>query len=276
MLIDTHCHINMMIKKDFDILLSDENLQIARTIIEQSYDNDVKILLNVGTSLIESINSVKLSKKFDNVYSSIGIHPNDLNDNFKEELNKLSKLLIDKENNKIVAIGECGLDFHYPNYNLSRQIEAFKIQIDLALSNNMPLIVHSRDAYQETLEILSKFYSNSHKAVGTIHCFSYDLSFAKEAIALGFKIGIDAPITYPKNNGLRDVTKSINLTNILLETDAPFLPPQIIRGKQNHPLYIKTIANFIANLIGISYEEVAKQTTDNAQKIFKFKTFQKI
>ncbi len=270
MLIDTHCHINMMIKKDFDILLSNENIQLVQTIIDQSHYNDVNILLNVGTSLIESINSVKLSNDFNNIYSSIGIHPNDLNDDYKNDLHGIKKLLLDKKNNKIVAIGECGLDFYYPNYNLNRQIDAFKIQIDLALNNNLPLVVHSRNAYQETLEVLHQFYNSSSILSGTIHCFSYDLEFAKEAISLGFKLGIDAPITYPKNNNLREIVKILDLSHILLETDAPFLPPQIIRGKQNHPLHIKTIAEFISNLIEKPYEQVANITTNNAQSIFKF------
>lgn len=270
MLIDTHCHLNMMVKKDFDILLSDKDILSVKTIIDQSYDNDVKILLNVGTSLIESINSVKLSNNFSNIYSSLGIHPNDLNDNFKKEFKEIKNLLLNNNNGKIVAIGECGLDFHYPEYNLDRQIEAFKLHIDFALSNDLPLIVHSRDAYNETLEVLSKFYSKGQESSGTIHCFSYDVAFAREAISLGFKIGIDAPITYPKNSSLRDVVKNIDLKNIILETDAPFLPPQIIRGKQNHPLYIKLIAEFIADLVNKDYQEVADQTTINAFSIFKF------
>lgn len=268
MLIDTHCHINIMIKKDFDILLSEENFELAQIIIDQAYNNDVKILLNVGTSLIESINSVNLAKKFTSVYAAIGIHPNDLTQNFKQDLKEIEKLLKNKIDNKIVAIGECGLDFHYPDYDIKKQIEAFKIQIDFALENNLALVVHSRDAYQETLEILYQFKdSNLH---GTIHCFSYDLNFAKEAINLGFKIGIDAPITYPKNNVLREVVKSINLKDILLETDAPFLPPQALRGKQNHPLHIKTIAHFIAELINVDYDLVSTQTAINAKEVFKF------
>lgn len=266
MLIDTHCHINMIIKKEFDVLLSDNNLELVQIIINQSSNNDVKILLNVGTSLIESINSVKLSNNFNNIYSSVGIHPNDLNKDFKEEIKEIEKLILN--NKKIVAIGECGLDFHYPDYNINKQIEAFKTQIDLALRYNLPLIVHSRDAYQETLEVLNKFKDNNLK--GTIHCFSYDIKFAKEVINLGFKIGIDGPITYPKNDNLREVVKSLDLSYILLETDSPFLPPQIIRGKQNLPLYLKFIAEFIAGILSISYKEVSLKTTENAMNLFKF------
>lgn len=266
MLIDTHCHINMIIKKDFDILLSDKDLEAVQIIINQSSDNDVKFLLNVGTSLIESINSVKLSNNFKNIYSSVGIHPNDLNTKFKDELREIEKLLTN--NKKIVAIGECGLDFHYPEYNINKQIEAFKIQIDLALKYNLPLVIHSRAAYQETLEVLNRFKDNNLK--GTIHCFSYDLNFAKEVINLGFKIGIDGPVTYPKNSNLREVVKSLDLKHILLETDSPFLPPQIIRGKQNLPLYLKFIAEFIANLLDKDYKEISDIITENAIEVFKF------
>ena len=266
MLIDTHCHINMMVKNKFDQLLTQDDYLNAKKIVDEAYSNDVKLIINVGTSIIESINSINLARKFSGIYASIGIHPNDLTLNYKEDLNELKNILLKSSKDKIVAIGECGLDFHYPDYNLNKQKDAFKYQIDLALENNLALIVHSRDAYDETLEILNTFKDKNLR--GTIHCFSYDLNFAKEAINLNFKLGIDAPITYPKNKNLVDIVQSLSLENIILETDAPFLPPQQIRGKQNHPLYLKSIAEFISKLKNISYDNVAEITTINAISLF--------
>jgi TatD DNase family protein len=155
---------------------------------------------------------------------------------------------------------------HYPDYNLNRQRDAFKAQIELALEHNLALVVHSRDAYDETLKILEEYKNNSMRA--TMHCFSYDQAFANIVTSWGFVLGIGGPITYPKNNELRNVVLNADLKNIVLETDAPFLPPQVIRGKQNHPKEIATIAQYIAELRGETFDVIAQQTTDNALKLF--------
>jgi TatD DNase family protein len=158
------------------------------------------------------------------------------------------------------------MDMHYPDYNLKRQRDAFKAQIELALEHDLALIVHSRDAYDETLVILEEYKQNISRAV--MHCFSYDQTFAKTVTDWNFMLGIGGTVTYPKNNELRSIVETIDIKNIVLETDAPFLPPQSIRGKQNHPKEIAPIAQFIANLRAESFEYIAQQTTKNALTLF--------
>ena len=266
MLIDTHCHINMMVKKTFDILLKQDELVQAKNIIHDAHKNGIKTIINVGTSIIESKNCIALAKMYDTVFATIGIHPNDCNESWRSDIGALKKLLMHKKENKIVGIGECGIDLHYPNYNLPRQEDVFKAHIELALEHDLALVVHSRDAADETLKIIDTYKKDIKQ--GTMHCFSYDNAIAQDVINMGLMLGIDAPITYPKNNELRNLVTTVDLKHIVLETDAPFLPPQEIRGKQNHPKYIKTIAEFIAQLRNQSFEDIAQQTTNNAQMLF--------
>lgn len=268
MLIDSHCHINMIIKKAFDIRLTQSELQSAKLIIEQAQQNKVAKILNVGTGLIESFNSIELSVQNANVFAAIGIHPNDTNENWADELKELEKQL-KVINHKIVAIGETGLDYHWPDYNKQRQVDAFKSQIELSLKYNLALVIHTRDAGDDVLKYLEEFKSENLR--GTIHCFSEDLGFAQDAIKMGFVLGIGGTITYPKNEILRNVVKTVGIENIILETDAPFLPPQNMRGKQNHPEQILNIANFVADLLQLDLNTVAAVTTNNCYKIFGFK-----
>lgn len=266
MLIDTHCHLNLMVKKSFDTPLQENDYQTAQNIIEQARKKNISKIINVGTNIIESINCIELAKRFSDVYASIGIHPNDLTAYWLTDFIQLKKLLATEQ--KIVAIGECGIDLHYPDSNLARQKDAFKAQIELALEHNLALVIHSRDAAQETLDCLEEFKHNNLR--GTMHCFSYDLEFAMRSIELGFVLGIGGTMTYPKNNTLRQVVQSVGLEHIILETDAPFLPIQSMRGKQNSPVYIQDIAQFIGNMLEEPWEVVAERTTDNAQRIFNF------
>src|ERR1700687_6130808 len=147
MLVDTHCHLNMMVKKDFDVPLTTKQITDASHIADQAREIGITAIVNVGTSLIESKNCVALAKAIKQVFATVGIHPNDCTDQWKQELKELASLLKEKETNKIVGIGECGIDRHYTGYNLQRQTDAFKAQIELALSHNVGLVVHSRDAY---------------------------------------------------------------------------------------------------------------------------------
>jgi len=265
MLIDTHVHLNMMVKKKFDTPLTSDDLKKAEEIIFQAEQNNVTQFINVGTSVIESFNSVELAKKITPVFASIGIHPNDCTQEWLTDFEAIKEML-KKNKEYIVAIGECGLDKHYPGYNLPRQKDAFRAHIELALEHNLPLIIHTRDAGDETLTVLDEY--SKENLSGVIHCFSEDQSFADHAIDLGFVLGIGGTITYPKNEYRRDIVKNISLNTIILETDAPFLPPQIIRGKQNHPKYIKVIAEYIANLRNEPFEKIAHQTTENVRRIF--------
>lgn len=263
-LIDTHCHINMMVKNSFDTPLTPTDLPKAQTIIQEAQKQNVSIIINVGTRSVENGNCVLLAQTFPSVFATVGIHPND-SDTWQEDFTLLQSWVQQKEQNKIVGIGECGIDMHYPDFNLSRQRDAFRAQIELALEHDLAVVVHSRDAYDETLHVLEEYKSN---LSAVMHCFSYDQAFAQTVTSWGFMLGIGGPITYPKNHELRAVVTNANLKNIVLETDAPFLPPQSMRGKQNHPQYIRDIAEYIAQLRGESFDTIAQQTSENALRLF--------
>jgi TatD DNase family protein len=267
MLIDTHCHINIMLKKAFDVALSTQELADAKKIVELAQTNNINKIINVGTSVIESQNCLALAKEYEACTATVGIHPNDCTTDWQDDFKQIIAMLNADQDNNIVGIGECGIDLHYKGYNLERQQAAFRAHIELAIERKLPLVVHSRDAQKETMEILKEYKDTA--LFGVIHCFSGDLTFAQQAVAWGFVIGIDGPITYPNNHQLREVVQTIGLGNIILETDAPFLPPQIIRGKKNHPLHIRTIAAYIATMLSTTEDVVANITTDNAQRIFR-------
>lgn len=265
MLIDTHCHINMMVKKTFDTEITPDDLRLASSIVDEACAQGVTHIINVGTSLVESFNCIQLARQYAPIHAAVGIHPNDCTQTWHTDFLKIKNFVKDKKN-KIVAIGETGLDRHYPDTNIDRQKDAFRAHIDLALEHNLALIVHTRDARDETLHALEEYKGQISR--GVIHCFSEDQEFANEVIALGFVIGLGGIITYPKNEYLRQIARTVPLDKIVLETDAPFLPPQIIRGKQNSPAQIRTIAHYLAELRGISLEDVAYATSINVERVF--------
>lgn len=267
MFIDTHCHLNIMVQPSFDTLLTQTHIAQAHAIAEESAAVNVTKLINVGTSLIESINCIHLAYAIENLYASVGIHPNDCTFSWRKDLHELEQKIKQDHQKKIVAIGECGLDFHYPDYDKQQQYDVFKAQIELALTHDLALIVHTRDARQETLMILEQYKHQIRR--GIIHCFSEDLHFAHTVIDWSFAIGLGGTITYPKNNHLRTVAQTVRLTDIVLETDAPFLPPQTMRGTKNHPKNIPIIARYLADLRNVSLDTVGTTTTQTALRIFK-------
>jgi TatD DNase family protein len=256
----------MMVKKTFDTPLQPHEIAAAEPIINHTVAHGVTTIINVGTSLVESRNCVELAHNYEHCYAVVGIHPNDCTDSWQNDLKEIAQLLRAKEANKIVGIGECGLDFHYPDYNLQRQKDAFRAQIELALQHDLALVVHTRDARDETLKILQEYASDVKR--GIIHCFSEDLAFAKQVIAWGYALGIGGAISYPKNDQLRNVVKTVALSDLVLETDAPFLPPQPMRGKQNNPASTAFVADFIATLRMCPLTDVADTTTARARAIF--------
>ncbi|MBN1549697.1 TatD family hydrolase [Candidatus Babeliales bacterium] len=266
MFIDTHCHINMMVKKEFDAPLTQKNVDLASSVVQDAHHKHVMKIINIGTSVPESKNCILLANTFPSVYATVALHPNDCTTRWMEDFNILRKMVAQKEKNQIVAIGECGLDYHYHDHDKQRQHYAFHAHIELALEHQLPVVIHTRDAIEETLKILEQYTPDIR---GVVHCFSEDLAIAREIIAWGLYIGIGGAVTYPKNEILQTVAREIPLQKILLETDAPFLPPQQYRGKQNHPKYIPLIGDFIAQLRRISSEEIAQVTTCQAEQLFK-------
>jgi len=252
----------MMVKKDFDILLIEEKFREIELVINSASNVGITKIINVGTSLVESINSVEIAKRFSNVFASVGIHPCDAKDDWKKDFEKIKHL---SKENKVVAIGETGLDFYHKPFNKQRQIDCFRAHIELALKQSMPIIIHIREAVYETLQVLEQYAS---ELQGVNHCFQPQKDIAEQFIKWGFYLGIDAPITYPKNEYFRELLKDLPLESLVLETDAPFLPPVEFRGKPNHPKYIPLFAQIIAKIKSISLEKVAEITTQNASKLF--------
>lgn len=267
MLIDTHCHLNILAKSQFDRPLTPQEIESTQQFIDEALQQDVSLIINVGTSVIESENCLKLSHKFPNCYSAVGIHPNDLSDNYVHDLGKIAQLA---QQPGVVAIGEIGLDYHYEGYDKQRQEYAFCHQIELALQLDKAVIVHTRDAIEDTLKILERYHKQLQRCV--IHCFSENIEVANQVVAWNYYLGLGGTITYPKNEYLREVACSVPLNNIVLETDTPYLPPQVIRGKKNSPAQIATIAQALAQMRGITVEAVAQQTTANAKSLFNLVT----
>lgn len=267
MLIDTHCHLEMMIQYVSFPQFTNENIQTVKKILNEAAIQSITEVITIGTTYQRSIQGIELATTFDCVYATVGIHPCDITENWRGELNVLEKAYLASQHDKIVGIGETGLDFYHPGFNKEQQKTVFRAQIELALKYDVALVVHSRNAIDETLAILQEYKNHPLKAV--IHCFSEQIDIARAIIDLGFMVGIGGIITYPKNEYLRELLKTYGLKNIVLETDAPFLPPQHIRGKQNSPAQVRTIADYCAQLLGITIEQVAKETTDNAHQLFR-------
>ncbi|MBI4982681.1 MAG: TatD family hydrolase [Candidatus Omnitrophica bacterium] len=253
MLIDTHCHL------DFPEFDSDRD-----EIIQNSKSQGVDYIINVGSSLEGSERSVELANKYDCVYAVVGVHPHEadaFNNKIFDRIKQLAKL------QKIVAIGEIGLDY-FRNFSLvENQRRVFTSFLSLAKELNLPLVLHSRDAQPDTLEIVQDFLPL--KAV--VHCFSGGEDFLKSCLELGFYISYTCNITYKKAQVLRDLVKITPLERIFLETDAPYLSPEGMRGKRNYPANVRVVAEEIALVKETTFENIANITTKNAVQFFGLK-----
>ena len=247
-LIDTHCHLNK------------EYYENVETVIKEAVSDNVEYLIVSSCSPENWEENINLINKYKNVYLNISLHPEYGNEEIDYDLYLEQMKKIIKYNSKIIAIGEIGLDYHYDNTNKDRQKDLFIKQIMLAKEYKLPIVIHTRDATKDTINILKKF-----NIKGIIHCFSGSLETAREYINMGFYLGIGGVVTF-KNSKLKDVIKEIGLDSIVLETDSPYLSP--IRGNKNFPKNIKIIAEYIASLLNISVEEVSKKTTLNVKKIY--------
>lgn len=257
MLIDTHCHLDF---PDFD---NDRDQTIAR-----AKQQGISYIINIGSSIEGSEKSVELANKYDFLYATVGLHPYEA-ENFNPSIFKKIKILVKK--GKVVAIGEIGLDYYFreplkKNIKILQE-KLFKSLIAVAKENNLPLVIHNRSADSDLLRILKVEFKDQ-KIRGVVHCFSSSLDFLKTCLDLGFYISFTCNITYKKADNLRGLIKVLPLERLLLETDAPFLSPQIYRGKRNEPANVKILAQEIAKIKNVSFEEVAEKTTKNAQELF--------
>ena len=250
MFIDVHCHLDSNYYNDID------------KVINNAKKNNVNKLIYNGCNKKSNKEVIKLINKYDSVYGAVGYHPTELDDVNEKDYELLESLL---NNKKIVAIGEIGLDYHYPDTNKEKQKYAFRRQLELAEKHNIPVIVHSRDAIQDTFDIMSEY-----NIKGVIHCFSGSVEMAKEFIKKGFLISVGGIITFKNAKNIIEVIKNIDLSYILLETDSPYLTPEPFRKEQNEPMYIPIIANKIADILNVSVELVSSKTTENAKRLFDF------
>ena len=252
MYIDTHCHLS---KEDYD----DIDL-----VIKENRENGISKIIISGCTKESIIESLKLADKYEDVYLTIGYHPSEVNEIKAEDIDLLEKQI--KSNSKVVGIGEIGLDYHYGKEDVELQKELFRKQMKLAEKLNLAVVIHSRDATEDTINILKEFPN----VKGDIHCFSGSVETANIYISMGYKIGIGGVVTF-KNSNLYKVIEEIGLKNIILETDAPYLAPVPVRGKQNSSKYIPYIGKKIAEILQIKEDLVAKETSKNALSLFDLK-----
>ena len=250
MYIDTHCHV-----------LSEyyNNIEV---IVKKCIENNVTKIIVSGCDMKSNKEVLELVNKYDIIYGTLGFHPTELED-FKEEY--FDFLIENINNKKIVGIGEIGLDYHYENTDKEKQRRIFNKQLEIAEKFNRPVVIHSRDAIQETYDMLSKY-----NLKGSIHCFSGSLEMAKLFIRLGYKIGVGGIITFKNAKNIIKVIENIDLSYILLETDSPYLSPEPYRGSKNDPSNIPIIAEKLARLKNVSIAEVARVTTSSAEEEFDF------
>lgn len=251
-LTDTHTH-----------LYYEKEPEKRKQLIERCLENNVSRLFlpNVNSESIELVNQLT-SEYPENCFPMLGLHPCDVRENYQEELNTILSVI---EDQKIWAIGEIGIDLYWDKTTLEIQKEAFRIQIGWAKEKNLPIVIHCREAFEEVYEILYEL--KDERLRGIFHCFTGSEEQAKKIIELGFYLGIGGVITY-KNSGLDKVVANLDLQNLVLETDSPYLTPVPFRGKPNESSYLVYVAGKVAEVKNLSMEEVAKITTNNSKRIF--------
>ena len=256
-LFDNHAH------------LDDEKFNNDREEIIKEIGKEIKGFISAGYSLEGSQKAVELSNKYDFIYATCGISPNDIPQS-EEELWKTVEKIKDlvQINKKVVAIGEIGLDYYWEKDEKRRELQkvAFVKQIELANELNLPIVIHTRDAIMDTLEILKQ---NEVKNKGVFHCCPLNRELVKEALKLGFYISFAGPITFKNSKNADEIIEMVPNDKILIETDSPYLSPEPLRGKRNDPRNVKYIAKKIADVKGLTLEEVANITYSNVRKIYK-------
>ena len=253
MLFDTHVHLNV---SHFD--------EDREEVLKRADDAGVSNMVVVGFDHETIPGAIELAEKYDHIYAAVGWHPVDAIDMTEDDLKYLEEL---SSHPKVVALGEMGLDYHWDKSPKEVQKEVFRKQIDLAKKVNLPIIIHNREATEDTVTLLKE--EGAEQVGGIMHCFSGSPEIAKQCVKdLNFYISLGGPVTFKNAKKPKEVAKEISLDHLLIETDCPFLAPHPNRGKRNEPAYVKLVAEQIAELKGVSFEEVATKTTENAKKLF--------
>ena len=248
MYIDTHCHLSI---EDYD------NIDL---VIKENRKAGIDKIIISGCTRDSIVESLELINKYDDVYATIGYHPSEVSITTDKDLELLEEQI---KNKKVVGIGEIGLDYHYGKEDIEEQKVLFRKQMDMAKRNKLPVVIHSRDATKDTIEILSEYP----EVRCDIHCFSGSLETAKIYISMGYMLGIGGVVTF-KNSNLYKVIEEIGLSNVILETDSPYLTPEPFRGHQNSSKYVPYVAKKLSEVLNVSEEEVGKITTSNALSLF--------
>jgi TatD DNase family protein len=253
LLVDSHAHL------DSKPYTSDLDAVIAR-----SAENGVGHILTVGCDLESSRASVDLALRYPNIYASVGIHPHDASTVNNSVIDELTRMI--ESVDKIVAVGETGLDFYRDHSPRDQQRASFRRHIQLAKDTSKPLIIHDREAHDEVIQIMQE--ENAAEIGGVLHCFSGDLDMARKCVEMGFYISFAGPLTYPKNEALRAIAHTLPIDVMLVETDCPYLSPQGWRGKRCEPAYVRSTAEKLAEVKGLTLEDVARITSLNAWRLF--------
>ena len=248
---DSHAHYN-------DERFEEDRDELIKTI----YGEGITKIINAGYSLESSKKAIEISNDYDFMYTTAGISPNDIDDFREENLEEIEKLA---KNKKVVAIGEIGLDYHWNTENKDLQKHVFISQIEIANKLDLPIVIHTREAIYDTLDILKR---NKCNKKGIFHCCPLNIDLVREGLKLGFYISFAGPVTFKNSKNADEIIKMVPLDKILIETDSPYLSPEPIRGKRNDSRNVKYIAQRIAEAKGISLEKAAKTTYANAKAIF--------
>ena len=248
---DTHAHYN------------DEKFEEDRDIIiKQVQENNIKYITVVGYNIESSIKAIKIANKYDNIYATVGISPNDL----KSEIN-LEKIENLAQNKKVVAIGEIGLDYYWNKENKDLQKDIFVKQIEIANKMDLPISIHTREAVYDTLEVLKNRIKV--KNSGIFHCCPLNIELIKEAVKLGFYISFSGNVTFKNSKNANKCIEAVPIDKLLIETDSPYMTPEPYRGKRNNSIYVKLVAQKIAEVRNMELEDIAKITLENAKRVYK-------
>jgi TatD DNase family protein len=253
MFIDTHVHLN-----------ADQYDEDLNEVIDRALENNVTKMIVIGFDRKTIQRAMELAEKYEFIYAVVGWHPVDAIDCTDEDLAWIEELAAHE---KVVGIGETGLDYHWDKSPKGVQQEVFRKQIRLAKRVQLPIIIHNRDATEDVLRILKE--EDAQEVGGVMHCFGGSVETARESIAMNFMISLGGPVTFKNAKKPKEVAEAIGLEHLLIETDAPYLAPHPYRGKRNEPSYVPLVAEEIARLKGIPVEEVARATTRNAEQFFK-------
>lgn len=254
MLVDSHCHLDR-------INLTPYEGQLAGA-IQAAHARGIQQMLCIGISLDNIQTVIDIAQQHPGVVASVGVHPCDV----KEGTASAEQLLQWAQQSKVVALGETGLDYHYETESKALQHESFALHLEVGGKTGLPVVVHTREARDDTIDLIKAHGSLEH--AGVLHCFTEDWDMAKRALDLNYYISISGIVTFKNAEQIRDVVRKMPIDRLLVETDSPYLAPVPYRGKPNEPRYVREVAEFVAEVRGMAFEELAQQTTDNFYRLF--------